>query len=63
MLIQLPNDAISVGYKETRPFHHEQIFKSAKAQFTGTAWEFVRAGHAYAYDKLDTHTRRIIRCV
>ncbi len=31
MPIQLPNDAASVGYKEVRPYHHEQIFSSEQA--------------------------------
>lgn len=48
MLIQLPNDAIAAGYKEVRPFHHEQLFRSESAEFTGTEQEFVKAGHGYA---------------
>ena len=28
MLIQLPSDAERLGYKQTRPFHHAQIFHS-----------------------------------
>lgn len=56
-LIQLPNDAVSVGYRQTRPFHHEQIFRSESAGFTGTEREFFEAGRAYAYVQLDRHTR------
>lgn len=40
MQIQLPNDAVAVGYKETRPYHHEQMFQSESAGFTGTEREF-----------------------
>lgn len=58
MTIQLPNDAVSVGYKETRPFHHEQVFSSASAQFIGTEREFVKAGHAYQFTQVDQFTRR-----
>lgn len=56
-LIQLPNDAVSVGYRQTRPFHHEQIFRSESAGFTGTEREFFEAGRAYAYVQLDRYTR------
>jgi len=59
MLIQMPNDAKSVGYKEVRPFHHEQVFSSASAGFSGTELEFVQAGHAYQYVQIDAHTRRV----
>ena len=57
MPIQLPNDAIATGYKETRPFHHEQTFKSASCDFEGTEREFVKAGHAYEYVQIDKYTR------
>lgn len=57
MLIQLPNDVVSVGYKQTRPYHFEQVFRSQSKDFTGTELEFVKAGHAYQYIQLDKHTR------
>jgi hypothetical protein len=60
-LIQLPNDVQSAGYKETRPFHHEQVFFSPSAGFTGTEREFLQAGHAYAYIQADKHTRVTIQ--
>ena len=60
MLIQLPDDAVSVGYKEVRPFQHEQVFQSARFSFTGTEREFVQAGHGYAYQQLDAHARRTV---
>lgn len=56
-LIQLPNDAVSVGYKQVRPFHHEQVFRSDSAGFTGTEREFLEAGRAYAYIQLGRYTR------
>lgn len=59
MLIQLPNDVISTGWKETRPFHHEQVFKSESCEFKGTEKEFLKAGHAYQYVQTDKHTRRV----
>jgi len=49
-----------MGYKQVRPFHHEQVFHSASAGFTGTEEEFVQAGHAYAYVQLDPHSRRML---
>ena len=60
-MYQIPDDAVSVGYKETRPFHAEQVFYSAKAEFTGTEKEFVAAGHGYAYWEIGRFTRRVIR--
>jgi len=57
MLVQLPNDAIAIGYRQTRPFHHEQVFKSESCQFEGTEVEFIKAGHGYAYIQADKHTR------
>lgn len=56
--IQLPNDATSAGYKQTRPYHYEQVFYSESAGFTGTEREFVQAGHACQYVQLDPFTRR-----
>ena len=57
---QLPNDAQAVGYKQTKPFHHEQVFYSPSLGFTGTEREFVAAGHGYAYVQIDAYTRRVI---
>jgi hypothetical protein len=56
-LIQLPNDVQAAGYKQTRPFHHEQVFHSPSVNFTGTEREFLQAGHAYAYIQLDAYAR------
>ena len=61
MSVQLPNDAVSCGYKETRPFHFEQVFRSQSACFTGTEQEFVAAGHAYNFIQLDDFTRRVVQ--
>lgn len=61
MPIQLPNDVVAVGYKEVRPFHHEQVFQSNSVGFTGTEREFVAAGHGYEYVQIDAHTRRCPR--
>ena len=61
MLIQLPNDAVAVGYKETRPYHHEQVFQSESAGFTGTEREFLEAGHGYEYVEVCQHTRRVVK--
>lgn len=60
-MIQLPDDVVGQGYRETRPFHHEQVFHSPSRNFTGTAEEFVTAGHAYAYIEIDKFRRRITR--
>lgn len=64
MCIQLPNDAVSIGYKETSPFHHEQVFRSDSAGFTGTEREFLKlAGHAYEYVQIDGHTRSCVTVI
>ena len=59
-LISLPNDAQSRGYRQTRPFHYEQVFSSASSGFVGTEREFVKAGLAYAYIQIDKFTRRTV---
>ncbi|HCC08603.1 TPA: hypothetical protein DEP81_01320 [Candidatus Woesebacteria bacterium] len=60
-MIQLPDDVIEKGYKETRPYHVEQVFFSPSKNFTGTGREFVKAGYAYEYVEIDKFTRRIIK--
>lgn len=57
--IQLPDDVIAQGYKETRPFHHAQIFFSPSLNFTGTEEEFIQAGHGYRYAQIDAYTRLV----
>ena len=47
--IQLPDDVVNKGYKQTRPFHYEQVFYSKKHDFTGTEKEFIQHGLAYEY--------------
>lgn len=59
MPFQLPNDAVAVGYKETKPYHHEQVFQSESAGFTGTEREFVEAGHGYEYVQTTPHIRHL----
>lgn len=58
MPIQIPDDAVAVGYKEVRPYQHEQVFQSKSAGFIGTEREFVAAGHGYEYVQMDAHARR-----
>ena len=60
-LIQLPNDVQAAGYKQTRPFHHEQVFHSPSLDFKGTEREFLQAGHAYVYIQIDAHTRVTVK--
>ena len=59
MNVQLPNDAVSVGYIKTGPFSFEQVFKSAWVGFEGTEREFIEACYAYAFVQLDAYTRRV----
>jgi hypothetical protein len=60
MQIQLPNDALSVGYTQTRPFHFEQVFESKSVGFKGTERQFVEAGYGYAYVQTGPHTRCMV---
>jgi hypothetical protein len=57
-LISMPNDVQARGYRETRPYHYEQVFVSPSSGFVGTEREFVKAGLAHAYVQIDNHTRR-----
>ena len=59
-LIQLPDDVVPVGYAETKPFHHEQVFYSKSKDFTGTELAFLKAGYAYRYSQLGDHVRVVI---
>jgi hypothetical protein len=45
----MPDDSISVGYKQVKPFHFEQVFFSQSKNFTGTEIEFLANGLAYTY--------------
>ena len=56
--IQLPNDAVSCGFRLVRPFEWAQLFSSVSCGFAGTEREFLAAGHAYAYVQIDAFTRR-----
>ena len=60
MLIQLPDDAVSVGHRKTGEFEFSQVFHSIQTGFTGTELEFVKAGIGYAYVQIDKHTRRVL---
>jgi hypothetical protein len=60
MLIQLPNDVVTIGYKQTKPFKYEQVFHSASNSFTGTENEFIIAGIAYGYTMVCEHSRRVL---
>lgn len=59
-MVQLPNDAIAVGWVEVRPFDLRQVFRSERVGFEGTEDEFVAAGHAYRYRSLDAFSRTVI---
>jgi hypothetical protein len=60
MPIQLPNDAVANGYKETHPFHHAQMFHSPSRNFTGTEEEYLAAGYAYRYVQIEKYVRLLI---
>lgn len=51
--IQLPDDVVALDYKETRPFHFEQVFYSPLHDFKGTEREFIKAGLAYKFYESD----------
>jgi hypothetical protein len=56
-LVQLPDDAQPVGYKQTRPYHWEQVFYSESLDFEGTEDEFLASGFAYEYTQASPFTR------
>lgn len=59
-MIQLPNDAVSVGYRKVGEFKYAQVFKSELSNFEGTEVEFVSRGLAYEYVEIDEYRRRVI---
>lgn len=59
-MYQLPNDVVNQGYKQTRPYHFEQVFFSSSLNFTGTEREFVQAGYGYKYAQIDPFTRFVV---
>ena len=61
MLIQLPDDVVEIGYREVKPFHFEQVFRSNSANFEGTEKEFLANGHGYAYIQVDAYTRAVFK--
>ncbi len=56
-LVKLPDDAQAAGYKQTRPYHWEQVFYSESFDFEGTEEEFLAAGFAYEYTQASPFTR------
>lgn len=60
-LVQLPNDVKSVGYRQVRPYHWEQVFHSEQHDFIGTQEEFIRKGLAYEYKQTTKSTREVIQ--
>ena len=60
-MIQIPDDAVSVGYRKVGEFEYAQVFESKSANFSGTEEEFVQAGHGYNYVQLDKYRRRCSR--
>ena len=56
-MTQLPDDVISIGYKQIRPFTHEQVFSSKLKNFIGTENDFVKAGFGYKYIQISPSSR------
>lgn len=55
--VQLPDDVVSIGYKKVSSFQFAQVFYSDSLNFTGTEQEFIDAGHAYKFVKIDENRR------
>ncbi|HEV8414172.1 MAG TPA: hypothetical protein VGQ49_11295 [Bryobacteraceae bacterium] len=51
MPMQLPEDAVFKGWKETDPGYYEKVYFSPSRNFTGTEWDFYDNCHAYFYDE------------
>lgn len=47
--VQLPDDAVSMGYVQVRPYDWQQVFYSPANNFKGTEGQFVQAGLAYRF--------------
>jgi hypothetical protein len=62
-MTQLPSDVESIGYIETSPFKHEQVFYSKKHDFQGTEKDFIRMGYGYEYNQVDRFTRCVLAIV
>jgi hypothetical protein len=60
MSYQLPDDVISMGYRQTKPYCWEQLFYSPKHDFLGTEKDFIAAGYGYAYQQAGEYKRIII---
>ena len=58
-IIAMPDNAQLIGYKETRPFQWEAVYRSG--DFSGTELEFLQAGKAYAHHQIDQFTRYEVR--
>lgn len=58
---QLPDDVQAKGYKQVRPYHHEQVFYSHKHNFEGTAYEFIQNGFGYYYQQIGEFRRQVIK--
>ena len=59
--IQLPDDAISCGYRQVGAFEYAQVFSSVSANFKGTEQEFAAAGKAYRYIQTSPYTRVVVQ--
>ena len=55
--IQLPDDVISKGYKQTGRFEFQQVFYSPSLNFLGTEQEFINNGYAYKYIQIESSKR------
>jgi len=62
-LTQLPDDAKLIGYKQSRPFHFEAVYKSVSCDFIGSESDFVKSGNGYFYLQIDKYTRRAMPCI
>jgi hypothetical protein len=56
-IIQLPDDVVSLGYIQTKPFHFEQVFYSPSHDFKGTEHDFLKHKLAYEYVQTSPFTR------
>ncbi len=58
---QIPDDVKKIALKRVSAWQFEDVYYSPSLNFTGTASEFIDAGHGYRYASVDgKYGRRLV---
>ena len=60
-MIQLPDDVVENGYKQTSSYNWEQVFFSPSKNFEGTEKDFVTNRLGYEYVDISPYKRLSIK--